>query len=95
MEEGEDCEQALRRELREEISIVPVEYRELAPIADPHAKDTTYRMYAVTAWLGDPAILDHEHSELRWFRLDAASRLTGLALEAYRPLFGKLAIRRL
>jgi 8-oxo-dGTP diphosphatase len=93
VEEGEDFEQALHRELQEEIGIVPVEYRKLAPITDPHTKETIYRMYAVTAWHGDPRIRDQEHSELKWFKLDAAGRLAGLALEAYRPLFAELAIR--
>jgi hypothetical protein len=49
-------------------------------------------MYAVTAWHGDPRIRDHGHGELRWFQLDVASRLAGLALDAYRPLFAELAI---
>jgi 8-oxo-dGTP diphosphatase len=93
VEEGEDFEQALHRELQEEIGIVLVEYRKLLPIADPLTKDTIYRMYAVTAWHGDPKVCDQEHSELKWFQLNAASRLAGLALEAYRPLFAELAIR--
>jgi mutator protein MutT len=90
VERGEDFEQALHRELGEEVGIVPVEYRLLAPIADPHVSTTTYRMYAVTAWRGAPAILDHEHSELRWFPLNAATSLPDLALDAYRGLFDRL-----
>jgi 8-oxo-dGTP pyrophosphatase MutT (NUDIX family) len=90
VERGEDFEQALHRELGEEVGVVPVEYRPLAPIADPHVATTSYRMYAVTAWQGEPKILDHEHSELRWFSLSAAMSLPDLALDAYRPLFGGL-----
>jgi 8-oxo-dGTP diphosphatase len=91
VEAGESLEQALHRELGEEIGIVPKQYRGLAPLADPHAADITYRMFAVTAWRGDPQILDHEHSELAWFDLTAAIRLPELALEAYRSLFAGLA----
>lgn len=90
VEEGEGLEQALHRELREEVGIVLEQYRRLAPIVDPHVATTTYRMYAVTAWRGEPAILDDEHSELRWFSLSAATALPDLALDAYRPLFDGL-----
>jgi mutator protein MutT len=93
VERGEGLEQALHRELREEVGIVPSEYRPLAPIVDPHVASTIYRMYAVTAWQGDPTIRDREHSELRWFSLSAAASLPDLALEAYRPLFDGLAAR--
>lgn len=93
VEQGEDFEGALRRELREEVGIVPVECRELAPIADPHVAATTYWMYAVTGWHGEPEILDQEHSELRWFPLNTAASLPDLALEAYRPLFDGLKSR--
>jgi mutator protein MutT len=93
VEEGEDFEQALHRELQEEIGIVLVEYRKLAPIADPLTRDTIYHMYAVRAWHGVPKVCDKEHSELKWFQLNAARRLAGLALEPYRPLFAELAIR--
>lgn len=91
VEAGESLEQALHRELAEEIGIVPVDYRPLPPIADPHAVGTTYRMFAVTAWRGEPSILDDEHSELRWVDLRAARGMDALALDAYRPLFAELA----
>jgi 8-oxo-dGTP pyrophosphatase MutT (NUDIX family) len=92
VERGEGFEQALHRELSEEVGIVPAEYRPLAPIVDPHVATTIYRMYAVTGWCGEPEILDEEHSELRWFPLNAAASLPDLALEAYRPLFDGLAV---
>jgi 8-oxo-dGTP diphosphatase len=92
VEGGESFEQALHRELREEVGIVPADYRPLAPIVDPNVATTTYRMYSVTAWYGEPEILDEEHSELRWFPLNAAASLPDLALEAYRPLFDGLVV---
>lgn len=90
VEAGESLEQALQRELQEEIGVVPVTFEPLPPIADPHAAGTTYRMFAVTAWRGEPTIRDDEHSALQWFPLATAAALTELALEAYRPMFVRL-----
>lgn len=89
IEPGETLEQALVRELREEMGIVPVAFDALATIADPNAP-ATYHLYAVTQWQGEPAIQDEEHSELRWLAPSAAARLPDLALEEYRPLLERL-----
>jgi len=91
VEQGEDLDQALRRELGEEIGIVPTRYRALATLPDPNTPGVTYHPFAVTAWQGEPRILDDEHSELAWVGLDAAVRLPDLALESYRPMFAGLA----
>jgi 8-oxo-dGTP diphosphatase len=91
VEEGESLEQAMHRELQEEVGIVPLVFRRLTQIGDPVAATTIYHMYAVTAWTGEPTIQDHEHSELRWFALSAAMLVSDLALQAYRPLFAELA----
>ena len=40
VEEGEGLEQALHRELREEVGIAPTAYRPLAPIVDPQVTST-------------------------------------------------------
>ena len=52
---------------------------------------TLYHLYAVTSWTGEPAILDDEHSELKWFALSEAMSVPDLALEDYRPMFADLA----
>ncbi|MPZ29501.1 MAG: NUDIX domain-containing protein [Rhodospirillales bacterium] len=89
VEDGESLADALDRELREEVGIVPTSRRFLRSIADPNRaglEPVTYHMYAVTGWQGEPAILDKEHSELRWFDRAAAISLADLALDEYRPL---------
>ena len=94
VEPGETLEEALVREAREEIGIVPIRFTALGTIADPNAavaEPITYHMYAVTFWEGgEPAIMDTEHTELTWFPLEAAIELQDLALEEYRPLLRKL-----
>lgn len=94
VEAGETLEQALHRELQEELGISPQTYRPLEEIADPATADTTYHFYAVTAWTGVPIIRDDEHTALTWFALRSAAILDDLALNAYRPLFRRLADAR-
>jgi mutator protein MutT len=92
VEEGESLEEALGRELREEIGIVAVSCRLLERVPDPNAADdpATYHLYVIAAWEGTPELRDDEHTELRWFEPATAMALPDLALEEYRRLLAKL-----
>jgi mutator protein MutT len=92
VEKGEAFDQALVRETREEIGVTPLAYSILSRIPDPSAKvePVTYHLYAVREWSGQPAIMDKEHTELRWFSFEAAASLPDLALEEFRPLLSAL-----
>jgi mutator protein MutT len=91
VEPDETVEDALIRELREEIGVTPTQFDSLCSICDPNTVSgdhVIYHVYLVTAWQGgEPAIMDDEHAELRWFPLRTARTVPGLALEEYRPLF--------
>jgi 8-oxo-dGTP diphosphatase len=58
VEENESLPEALARELREEIGIVPTTTALVGSIVDPNSKPTDridYHLYAVTAWArGEP-----------------------------------------
>ena len=91
VERGESVEQALARELVEEIGLMPTVFRKIDAIAVPD-KARLYHLYEVTAWSGgEPRLLGDEHSEMRWFDVAAAGELDGLALSGYRALLRRLA----
>lgn len=95
VEEGETLEDALHRELGEEIGIVPTAYETLASVVDngPQERgEATYHMYLVQAWTGgEPAMIDHEHTELAWFTIEDACALPNLALAEYVDVFQRAA----
>jgi len=89
-EPGETYDEALARELGEEIGVTPLTW---APLAVLHSPDTTpdeayiLHVYSVTAWRGTPRnLLPEEHSEVAWVSIDAACRLS-LAHPDYPTLF--------
>jgi 8-oxo-dGTP diphosphatase len=91
VEPNETLDEALIRELREEIGVTPTHCVSAGSIADPN-DPAIYHMYAVTAWDGgEPAMIGDEHVALGWFALAEAAALPDLALEAYRPLFRRLS----
>jgi 8-oxo-dGTP diphosphatase len=72
-EAGESLEQALRRELREELGVLPTDWRPLIRV--PHAygdKRVVLHTCLVEAWSGTPVGL--EGQPLAWVRPDAMAR---------------------
>src|SRR5215831_9718169 len=94
VEAGETAEQALVRELREELGVTPREWREWAVLrapamgdADAGARMLRLHVFLVTQWEGEPRnLLSNEHDEVAWFTLDDAANLT-LAHAEYPRLF--------
>ncbi|MEP0943692.1 MAG: NUDIX domain-containing protein [Rhizobiaceae bacterium] len=94
IEAGESLEQALVRELEEELGVTPGRFRLLREIEDTPDPTTkyTFHMFVVTEWVGQPTIRDNEHSALKWLPIGEASRLGGFALDQYVPLLRSLDV---
>lgn len=94
IEPGEGELDALRRELDEELGIVPTQVRSLETISGAAPEPWRLHLYVVTEWQGTPCNrAPEEHVELRWCALAEAqqrlgpahpdfSRLLAMALEA-------------
>ena len=87
VEAGESGEQAIARELAEELGIVVAAddlfYLDSLESAAP--EPWQLRLYRIANWQGEPVNLA-EHAELRWCALDEAQALLGAA----HPDFGRL-----
>ncbi len=95
VEEAETNEQALVRELEEEIGISATAYTFLTSIADPNSGKQApieYLLYSVTDWTdGEPRLIGDEHTELAWFTPSEAAKIETLALRReYRALFAAI-----
>ena len=98
VEAGETPEQALIREVREEIGVVPLAFQQLASIRDPRPDlygESIATLYAVTScsdvmdgWR--PHNASDEHVRLEWFSEEQLASLNELAGYDY-PKFAKLA----
>lgn len=85
-EDGETPEQALKRELGEEIGITPTSFNRIAVLHDPENAEYEYHIYVVKDWTGVPRNLTCEHSEVAWVPIDEAVMLN-LAHPEYPELF--------
>ena len=90
---GETPEQAAVREIQEELGVTVTGLRRLETIDITNASGPViFHMFAAWQWLGgEPSLRGDEHLELRWFDVEEACRLDGLALEEYRTSFRSLA----
>ena len=90
VEREETIEEALARELREELDITPTVFKFLATFSEPNPRKNgkcLYHFYKVTSWSGPgPRLCGAEHAEIRWHTLDEALA-QNLAASEYKTLF--------
>jgi len=90
VEDGENLEEALIREIQEETGVMPTEFRLIAAVREPQPErygDALHHIYAVTAWQGgDPANICDEHTELKWFSIGEMRGLANIVDPDYARL---------
>ena len=92
VEPGETIEQALIREVAEEIGVTPQRYQGVASLCDKR-HGATYHLFVVDAWSpAEPILLGDEHSELRWFGIEEACNLPQLAMPEYASILRRCVI---
>ncbi len=96
VEDGESIDQALHRELAEEIGIAPVSYESLCSVVDDSPQErgeAIYHMHLVRTWTGgEPTMMNDEHTVLTWLSIEQACALPGLALAEYGKVFRRIGM---
>jgi len=94
VEDRETVDDALRRELREEIGVVPVSYESLGCIVETGLQErgeATHHLHLIRSWAGgEPIIQDDEHTALAWFTIEQACALPDLAMVEYIAIFRRI-----
>jgi 8-oxo-dGTP diphosphatase len=89
VETEETYEDALRRELREEIGVNPTSFRVLGQ--RPLSTHREIRIYRVDAWQGgEPRLNNEEHVSIAWFTIAEACSLADLASHDFVAAFRTL-----
>jgi 8-oxo-dGTP diphosphatase len=90
VEPGEGLDDALVRELREEVGVTATAFHKIAALPEPRPDlygEAVHHVYVVTAWEGEATNACDEHSEVRWFTRAQAAALTNTTGLDFPALF--------
>lgn len=92
VEDGEEAETAMRRELMEEIDVTPERWQFVERFVSEGSAEgaATFHLYYIDRWRGCPRIVDDEHIELRWFTAAAIAREAELMPPQIREILQNL-----
>jgi len=95
VEHGESLDDALIREVQEELGVTPSQFRHIATFNERCPEiygDAVHHVYGITSWQGgNPTNVSDEHTELKWFSISEMLLLKNIA-DAEYPLFAQLAM---
>ena len=95
VEAGESPDEALVREVLEEVGVTPTKFRLIATIRERQPNlygDALHHIYAVTQWRGgEPANVCDEHTELKWFSVSEMRLLINI-VDCDYPLYAEQAM---
>lgn len=89
VEAAESLDEALVRELREELAIVPTAWASMGTIEDHNpasGRTIRFHLFKVTEWQGAPFLRGDEHTEMRWLDPAVAALMPDHALPQYHDL---------
>jgi 8-oxo-dGTP diphosphatase len=96
VEDGESLDEALIREVQEEVGVTPTQFRLIATVRERQPDiygDALHHVYAVTSWQGgEPANVCDEHTELRWFSIGEMLLLTNIVDADYPVMVRRFMI---
>ena len=95
VEAGESLDEALVREVQEEVGVTPTQFRLIATVRERQPEiygEMLHHVYAVTGWQGgEPANICDEHTDLKWFSVSEMRLLANIVDSDY-PSFAQQAL---
>ena len=95
VEAGESLDEALVREVQEEVGVTPTQFRLIATVKERQPEiygEALHHIYAVTGWQGgEPANICDEHTDLKWFSVSEMRLLANIVDSDY-PSFAQQAL---
>lgn len=94
VETGEALEDALAREISEELGVMPIELKWLASVEERRPElygESVHHVFGVPSWSGgEPYNASDEHTQIRWFDVEEISALPNL-VDCDYPRLARLA----